>query len=69
MLPQVRRELSNMRSKLTSQTHRDGQKRLSLYFVQDASLFSGMLKLPAFKRYGEVVADVVNQLTTLVGKQ
>lgn len=69
VLPQVRRELSNMRSKLTSQTHRDGQKRLSLYFVQDASLFSGMLKLPAFKRYGEVVADVVNQLTTLVGKQ
>jgi hypothetical protein len=37
--------------------------------VQDASLFSGIIKLPAFKRFGEVVADVVKQLGTLVGKQ
>lgn len=69
VLPQVKRELSNVRSKLVSQTRKDGQKRLSLYFVQDASLFSGIIKLPAFKRFGEVVADVVKQLGTLVGKQ
>jgi hypothetical protein len=68
VLPQVKRELSNMRSKLVSQTRRDGQKRLSLYFVQDASLFSGMFKLPSFKHYTEIVSEVADQLSTLVGK-
>lgn len=69
VLPQIKRELSNMRSRLTSQTHSDGQRKLALFFVQDASLFSGMIKLSAFRHYTDVVADVVAQLATIVGQK
>lgn len=68
VVSQVKRELSHVRSRLVSQTRSDGQKRLSLYFVQDASLFSGMLKLPAFKHYAQVVSETVSHLSLIASK-
>lgn len=64
---QVKRELAHVRSRLVSQTKNDGQKLLYLYFKQDGSIFSGLLKNPVFKNYDQHVADVRNVMDVLTG--
>jgi len=63
---QVKRELAHVRQRLLSQTKSDGQKILSLYFLQDGSILSSIIKRPIFKRYSEIVNEVVAHLDQLV---
>jgi glycosyltransferase involved in cell wall biosynthesis len=65
---QVKRELSNVRSRLVSQTKNDGQKMLHLFFRQEGSIFSGLLKNPAFRNYRHVIAEITELLGVLVGR-
>jgi len=64
----VKRELSNVRSRLVSQTKNDGQKMLHLFFRQEGSIFSGLLKNPAFRNYRHVIAEITELLGVLVGR-
>jgi hypothetical protein len=66
---QVKRELSNVRSRLMSQTRSDGQRILYLYLKQHDSMFRGMLKLPVFHTYNNIVNEFVSMLSAVVGQE
>jgi len=68
VVSQVKRELSNVRSRLLSQIRSDGQKTLYLYLKQRNTLFSGMVKLPVFKTYGKYIEEVVDMLSAVVAQ-
>jgi len=59
---QVRRELSNVRSRLISQTRSDGQKSLALYFRSLASALGSLVRLPSFKRFEREVERTTKAL-------
>lgn len=65
---QVKRELSNIRSRLLQQTKNDGQKMLHLFFKQDSSIFSALFKNPAFRNYRRVVDEITDMLGVVVGR-
>ena len=65
---QVKREMSTMRSRLITQTKNDGQKMLHLFFRQDGSIFSGLLKNPAFRNYRRIIDEITEFLDVLVGR-
>ena len=65
---QVKRELSNIRSRLLLQTKNDGQKMLHLFFKQDSSIFSSLFKNPAFRSYRRVVDEITDMLGVVVGR-
>ena len=65
---QVKRELSNIRSRLLQQTKNDGQKMLHLFFKQDSSIFSSLFKNPAFRSYRRVVDEFTDMLGVVVGR-
>ena len=65
---QVKREMSTMRSRLITQTKNDGQKMLHLFFRQDSSIFSGLLKNPSFRNYRHIIDEITEFLDVLVGR-
>lgn len=65
---QVKRELSNVRSRLLSQIRSDGQKSLYLYLKQRNSMFSSMFKIPLLKNYGSFIDEVVDMLSAVVAQ-
>ena len=65
---QVKRELSTVRSRLVNQTKNDGQRSLHLFFRQDGSIISALLRNPTFKNYRNVVKEITNFLDVLIGR-
>lgn len=64
---QMKRDLSNIRSRLLSQTRNDGQKTLYLFLKQRNSLFNTIFKLPIFRTYNALVQEVVTMLGDIAG--
>lgn len=64
---QMKRDLSNIRARLLTQTRNDGQKTLYLYLKQRNSLLSSMFKLPIFRTYNQIVDDVASSLSSVAG--
>jgi len=56
---QVRRELSNVRKRIVTQTRNDAQKTLALYFSSAGSALGSLVRLPVFKRYDRMVEHIV----------